>query len=288
MQECFVKHGEKKLQAWFAYGRDYCVGDEVRWLPNFWHPGEGIDGVHEAATQTEDGSDGEPFWVTIKDGCIVAVVDRSTKPEQADELRAAYNIQLPSRDLWPETAWEAAAWKKELTEKLWEARKAKLVEQYMANWRLKQSQPKRSPSLHPASEHHRHDEVFFAQLNLEPCTEEEARKQAEAICAVNEFTRAKLREPGFYRMITGPWDTQEELIAAAQEVLDRHWWEDWGHTVPEQMLPEAICYVVERALREQGLWDTTKYLRIVVDISVLQNPRVHIGALHDFTRPAED
>lgn len=110
-----------------------------------------------------------------------------------------------------------------------------------------------------------------------------ARESKNPACdAINEFTRAKMREPGFFKMIFGPWDEIPGLTAPAHEALLN--WGDWR--VPLPMLADAIRYKVERHLREIGKWDTTKFLSIHVDTHPFQ-PQVRILELRGERRPAE-
>lgn len=86
--------------------KTYKVGDTIPWEPDPRHPGQHIDGVYLAC----DGNGDDRLWVVIKECQIVAVVSRVPVdwPGYANQLRAAFNIRPPPRELWSDLAWAEA------------------------------------------------------------------------------------------------------------------------------------------------------------------------------------
>jgi hypothetical protein len=249
---CKVSHDNIELRSWFRDdAHTYHVGDKVDCRLRFDQPGEWIDGVHEAETEDDPP---KRYWVVIKNQIIVGVREAIA---DACSVRLLYEIPAqPPREWWPEMAWEAQAWRKQLRDKAVESRRAAAREAAIRKW-----------ADWPPTDPHRI----------------QALKEAEIVDAVNEFTRTKMRESGFYRMIMGPWDVLLDLTAEATAFCKN--WRSWG--VPEPMLSDAARYKTERHLRDIKLWDTTKFLSIV---PVLVNGELHdveVQELRDERRPKE-
>ena len=184
----FVEQDGRRYQGWFLDdGQIHKIGEKVPWEPDFDHPGQWINGLHEVDSFAADDEE-KSFFLVIQNFTLVAVhamPDDMDRTAYRGELEDRYGSFTPPRHHWPEMSWEAALWRRELRERLWAERKKKLVEQYMQSWRLKRLQPKRSQPIHPGPERTPPlNEQLLQTLNVEPETEEEALKQANAICAV--------------------------------------------------------------------------------------------------------
>jgi hypothetical protein len=272
------------------------VGDQVKWKPDFYSPGDWPNDVYES--NREDGSDDD--FVVIKDFCISQVLRPPLRPggsplglyhpanwkdEEPDEngpcvydvLRRDMGLGQPSRELWPDLAWERVRREKEQAERELEERK----QQFLQEWRegkhfgkhfgffVAEPQGKESEKVSPSEVEVLNERLFDklcgAERRLE--TEEDAIRYFMATDSVNSFTRAKMREPGFMRLIFTPW---KELPELAQQIerpvnLKMAGW-DWHERPivrelsqrlkfdPLDMARQAAEYWGKQVLKEAGQW----------------------------------
>ena len=99
----------------------YKLGDTIPWRPEFYWPGDSVDGVELG--------DGPPdAFVVIQNSVVMAVVSAPEDYDQRERLReeliARYPRIPPPREWWPEIAWERKA--------VQEAKAAKLRADYDA------------------------------------------------------------------------------------------------------------------------------------------------------------
>jgi len=87
-------------------GNDNCdvyrVGDEIKWNPSHWTPGESPNGVHSGWSEK---GNGETVWVIIKDYKVHAVIPNSGAPYEDVKLWKLYCINYPADSLWTEAQW---------------------------------------------------------------------------------------------------------------------------------------------------------------------------------------
>lgn len=231
------------------------VGDLLPWMPNFNYPGDWPDDIYDS-----DGPHGdEDDFVVIKGLRVHALIPPPKGPDGFplglyapvsnrwddgltfhEKLRREYGIQDPPRDLWPDLAWEYREW---------ERQKRKREEQE----RLAALEKKLGRKLTPRD---------------------------RATDAVNEYTRVKMQEDGFLRMVMPPvregydayprrpeWEQLlQPLINAAlsnwhwadRDVVKQYWQSHWSE---RKLVQQAIHRLGDRFLEEHAIPTRRVYVK---------------------------
>lgn len=276
---CEVEHGDRVLQSYLV--RDlhrYKIGSTVPWQPDFYSPGDWVNGFSSA--HDCDGDRQLEFLLVIKDFTLIEIHEATVREdgwnwkELQDEVTARLGTEFlsPPRDLWPEIAWEAKAWGEERAKSRYKRELQARLDQVRARW----VDP--PPKPEPVDEVGLTDkQKLFGILNdaLEPKTLEEALKLAEATFAMSQFTRQALRQPSVMRRIMNKWAVRQDLTDVVRDEIIREFTPQIGWTYGERMLMHAAQYRGERMLKERDLWPTDYVehpvgLRVLIEDGALQ------------------
>jgi len=252
---CYLEYQGQRWQSHLCRDFEtYKVGDAIPWTPSFHSPGEHPDGVELEEIYPDAG---DPCWVwLVVQGCILRALlpanltnddtSDAVSKQVREALRQQFGIQPPPRDLWPELAWEAAAWRKQQREEEHQRELAAYLERVKADFLA-------NPPTHVSEDEAAADRAIG--IDFRPRTLEGALRYAEAVFGMNQFTRMRMREVGFTSQMCGEWEELPELTTLIRESLEQEFMPLLCWAYGPTMLAAAANYRGERLLREAGKWE---------------------------------
>lgn len=269
----YIEHEGRLLQTHISNdGNTYKIGDEVPSRISFHFPGSWANGTYEA--EPNDGNTRDRYLAVVKDYRLAEIWavpwgDEGPSYETVNALIREQHgdFDKPPRELWPELAWEAEQWRRDRAEAGRIARKQARTRKRLEKAR---AHAERTPDEIDAGlklllveagcpeqyiEDYKKNSSGVASAALAFLDKLETERMEDAADAMNEFTRSKMREPGFFRMLMGPWKDREDLavLVRDQVIEELHRLVGWHYG--EDMLLSAISYRTERLLVEQGKWE---------------------------------
>ena len=90
------------------------------------------------------------------------------------------------------------------------------------------------------------------------------------IDAISDFTRAKMREPGFFHMLFNERKPRLDLLEFVEQPVLAEFTPQLGWQWGNEMLCDAVEYRAERMLVEAGKWDATSQHPIFVTCKLVE------------------
>lgn len=265
------------------FGDDTCdtlrVGSVVHWRPEFYAPGEGVDGVYHGRGGALDTMEGDAA-VVVRDATIVAVVPH---PFSGPSLRAEHRITDPDPTLWPDEAWDRERRQAHRGKRAQLAQEIRFRRRWRAAAGRREAVPKsdawapsfdtllRQHGFYPSYNEHVLERLAAGTDPLLMADEEQAVLAHMARDSASEFTRSVMRQDGFMRQLMSTWaDVPEELPMPAEDIVAlverrligwdwpsrpavRRAWQDHWHRVGNELRTAAATWAAEEALRQRRL-----------------------------------